>query len=235
MTDPVRSVAPREDELEALKRAHALLNKHQIDWLTHHGVEQTDEYLAWMAERKNVLRLIENTLRLAAAPVPCAASPADQTWEQRARQHLWLNHGCAFRDGIYGDDGEMQCNNTARHRPLDFKRESWDALSDEIFRAQLARATGEGARDGNTEHGSRTTDRSDHAGNSGAHQARTATAGESSLQPRVVEGAGDSDESAPVAVSLDLREALAAFIDVYDVVFSRASEARPPSEWENHS
>jgi hypothetical protein len=43
--------------------------------------------------------------------------------ERLLRQLLWLNHGCGF-DGIYGDDGEMQCNNIPVHYPIDFKRDN---------------------------------------------------------------------------------------------------------------
>jgi len=40
------------------------------------------------------------------------------------REILWLNHGCSL-DVLYGDDGEMQCNNTRKHpMPIDFKRDS---------------------------------------------------------------------------------------------------------------
>ena len=38
------------------------------------------------------------------------------------RRLLWLNHGCTT--GLYGDDGEMQCNCSKKHRPIDFKRDS---------------------------------------------------------------------------------------------------------------
>ena len=43
--------------------------------------------------------------------------------EKLLRELLWLNHGCGF-EGIYGDDGEMQCNNLQAHYPIDFKRDS---------------------------------------------------------------------------------------------------------------
>ena len=41
------------------------------------------------------------------------------------RRYLWLTHGCR---SLYGDDGEMQCNNTKEHRPIDFKRDSADMI-----------------------------------------------------------------------------------------------------------
>ena len=40
----------------------------------------------------------------------------------RLRRVLWEHHG---HDGIYGDDGEMQCN---RYPPADFRRDHIDAL-----------------------------------------------------------------------------------------------------------
>ncbi len=42
--------------------------------------------------------------------------------EMKLRELLWLNHGCGL--GLYGDDGEMQCNNMKNHYPIDFKRDS---------------------------------------------------------------------------------------------------------------
>jgi hypothetical protein len=42
--------------------------------------------------------------------------------ENLCRRFLWINHGCNI--GLYGDDGEMQCNNTPVHVSLDFKRDS---------------------------------------------------------------------------------------------------------------
>ena len=39
----------------------------------------------------------------------------------RLRKLLWLHHGC---DGLYGDDGEMQCNRCG----IDFKRHSIDYI-----------------------------------------------------------------------------------------------------------
>ena len=35
------------------------------------------------------------------------------------RKLLWLHHGCS-QDGLYGDDGEMQCNKCR----IDFRRDS---------------------------------------------------------------------------------------------------------------
>jgi len=43
--------------------------------------------------------------------------------EKRLRKLLWLNHGCPI-SCLYGDDGEMQCNNFHSHKPIDFKRDT---------------------------------------------------------------------------------------------------------------
>lgn len=43
--------------------------------------------------------------------------------ENLCRKFLWLNHGCSI-SGLYGDDGEMQCNDMSIHVPIDFKRDS---------------------------------------------------------------------------------------------------------------
>lgn len=44
-----------------------------------------------------------------------ASEPLDV--ERRMREFLWLHHG---HEGLYGDDGEMQCNTPPRY--ADFKR-----------------------------------------------------------------------------------------------------------------
>ena len=62
--------------------------------------------------------------------------PREEPWEQRARTGLWLTHGCPYH-ALYGDDGEMQCNNGARHGLLDFKRDPWYTLYRSVTDAQL--------------------------------------------------------------------------------------------------
>lgn len=47
--------------------------------------------------------------------------------EFRLRHLLWLNHGCSI-GVLYGDDGELQCNNTEKHIPIDFKRDTEDEI-----------------------------------------------------------------------------------------------------------
>lgn len=47
--------------------------------------------------------------------------------EDELRRLLWLNHG---HEGLYGDDGEMQCNRC----PLDFKRATVEEIS-RVFNA----------------------------------------------------------------------------------------------------
>jgi hypothetical protein len=51
-----------------------------------------------------------------------------------ARLSLALNHGCS---GIYGDDGEIQCNNMNRHDLLDFKRQTYSELSEALIMMRL--------------------------------------------------------------------------------------------------
>lgn len=41
--------------------------------------------------------------------------------ENKLRRLLWLRHGC---DGLYGDDGEMQCSRCV----IDFKRDNVDDI-----------------------------------------------------------------------------------------------------------
>jgi len=47
--------------------------------------------------------------------------------EKKLRELLWLNHGCS-KSGLYGDDGEMQCNNGENHQWIDFKRDSAEEI-----------------------------------------------------------------------------------------------------------
>jgi hypothetical protein len=56
--------------------------------------------------------------------------------ETELRELYWKGHGCSIAL-LYGDDGEMQCNNIDRHRPLDFKRESLDVIKEELMRARI--------------------------------------------------------------------------------------------------
>jgi len=65
--------------------------------------------------------------------ITCTDTPAmtaEEQWEMRV--YLALSH----QDGkclIYGDDGELQCNNIGRHgRGLDFRREPLTALLEAV-------------------------------------------------------------------------------------------------------
>lgn len=51
--------------------------------------------------------------------------------ELRFRQRLWLGHGCSIAV-LYGDDGEMQCNNIAAHGAIDFKRDKLDDIEERL-------------------------------------------------------------------------------------------------------
>ena len=51
--------------------------------------------------------------------------------EKKLRELLWLNHGCSI-SCLYGDDGEMQCNNAHSHRPIDFKRDTPQEIEDKL-------------------------------------------------------------------------------------------------------
>ena len=48
--------------------------------------------------------------------------------EEEIRQTLWLGHGC---QGLYGDDGEMQCGACC----IDFKRDSFQRIA-KLIRAR---------------------------------------------------------------------------------------------------
>ena len=45
---------------------------------------------------------------------------------KKLRKLLWLRHGCK---GLYGDDGEMQCNKCM----IDFKRHSVEVIEDRFY------------------------------------------------------------------------------------------------------
>jgi DNA-directed RNA polymerase subunit RPC12/RpoP len=48
------------------------------------------------------------------------------------RKFLWMNHGCGLI-GLYGDDGELQCNNISEHCPIDFKRDSFNDIEKKLI------------------------------------------------------------------------------------------------------
>jgi hypothetical protein len=59
--------------------------------------------------------------------------------EAKLRQELWLNHGCP-NAALYGDDGEMQCNNMAAHPGFyDFKRTPISEVCERVEEARRAR------------------------------------------------------------------------------------------------
>jgi hypothetical protein len=66
----------------------------------------------------------------------CAEAPETDWVEQRLRTEWWLSHGCPFA-ALYGDDGEMQCNNIARHGLRDFKRDDLLALKGVVESCRL--------------------------------------------------------------------------------------------------
>lgn len=60
--------------------------------------------------------------------------------EKKLRKLLWLNHGCSL--GLYGDDGEMQCNKCL----IDFKRDSVERIEKQLFKMQTWTAKSDGAQ-----------------------------------------------------------------------------------------
>jgi len=49
---------------------------------------------------------------------------------EKLRMLLWLNHG---HDGLYGDDGEMQCSKCM----IDFRRDSADSMEQKWYRHEF--------------------------------------------------------------------------------------------------
>ncbi len=59
---------------------------------------------------------------------PVEPIPEQPSEDLRKRQWAWVTHGCAV-GMLYGDDGEMQCNATKSHAPVDFKRDPWSEIA----------------------------------------------------------------------------------------------------------
>jgi len=55
--------------------------------------------------------------------------------EHKYRESLWLRHG---HDGLYGDDGEMQCSHI-EHGPLDFKRHPLELIEQKLHAMSMRR------------------------------------------------------------------------------------------------
>lgn len=71
--------------------------------------------------------------RCAAAKLaPSAALEEMRETERDLRQLLWLSHGCSM---LYGDDGEMQCQECR----VDFKRASIDRISEALRQRGIRR------------------------------------------------------------------------------------------------
>lgn len=81
-----------------------------------------------------------------------AVQPIERLEEEvmALRQLLWLHHGCSVST-LYGDDGEMQCNNCVDHKPIDFMRDTADEirvkfmLTPEKFMEEIKKWRGEDA------------------------------------------------------------------------------------------
>lgn len=66
-------------------------------------------------------RKLLNVVKVCEIEDPQIRVEARELWA--LRELLWFHHGCDMKY-LYGDDGEMQCNNIERHLPIDFKRDS---------------------------------------------------------------------------------------------------------------
>jgi hypothetical protein len=97
--------------------------------------EAEDAYLVQI----NIIRQQARAAILADTPAKPESDIPPMTlseqWDMRG--YLAVSH----EDGkchIYGDDGELQCNNSARHgRSLDFRRESIDALLTNVVQTRI--------------------------------------------------------------------------------------------------
>jgi hypothetical protein len=122
---------PYRDEIDRLEAARAV-DQQEIQRLREHLSNVcSDLRLAQGYHRAT------DKARLAAEALLVQRDAEIAAWEMRARRTLWLNHGCERRY-VYGDDGEMQCNNGTAHPGVwDFKRTSWDEI-EQAFVAALA-------------------------------------------------------------------------------------------------
>lgn len=75
---------------------------------------------------------------LQAALIASPETPEQEKTERRIREYLWLSHG---HQGMYGDDGEMQCGMCVKFGMFDYKREPLSKLIeavDRVCRERLA-------------------------------------------------------------------------------------------------
>lgn len=85
------------------------------------------------AERSNRLHALANRLEAAGSAPPSGAGVSEENRAERfLREIMWLGHGCL---GLYGDDGEMQCQ-----CPRDWKREPTDMLIEWYKAKRMERA-----------------------------------------------------------------------------------------------
>ena len=66
--------------------------------------------------------------------VEIAIQPIERMQEEISalRRLLWLLHGCPIAT-LYGDDGEMQCNNIVVHKLIDFVRDTSSEIEDKLM------------------------------------------------------------------------------------------------------
>ena len=109
-------------EVEQLKANAKAKDSDSDDLLTMAHAENVELQQQLAAQRAEVERLRQQVALL-------------EIW---IRKRIWAGHGC---DGIYGDDGELQCNNiTAHGRPLDFKRMPLQELFELDIRFRMTKA-----------------------------------------------------------------------------------------------
>jgi len=104
----------------------------------------------FLVNSREVRRWIKQLDELFAA-LDADADARQEPWEQRARELLWKGHGCPVHL-LYGDDGEMQCSNSARHRSWDFKRTPWDELTQQVFMLRVTESQADADADARQQH-----------------------------------------------------------------------------------
>jgi len=122
-----RQLGAAESKLESLSKKHELLRAavnssaddctEACDSYAHREDCKTHDPAAWIMALQSKLESLTKESRF-------------------FREALWLGHG---HDGLYGDDGEMQCGRVNQHGdvpgPMDFKRDSPERICRAVFGA----------------------------------------------------------------------------------------------------
>lgn len=115
--------------------------KMEIDAIAREMIRRESVCIEWGASAEKSVELATETLQdvyqrgVKHGRLEMQAEVAALTAE--IRREWWLNHG---HTGMYGDDGEMQCNMCAPFGFYDWKREPFEKLAEMVPLIRAARA-----------------------------------------------------------------------------------------------